>query len=298
MSSFQKILLNKQEKKWILEKRITRIFDNKETLIYPMGAERYLASILFKNNLDRYDLSQDIKNKAVLVIPGYGNSAFLFAEFGAKSVTVYDKDPVTIGWVKAFKKYYHYREFDQKQRPYPSIAELLQALTDWYPRRLKLPTKNGLIFLRWLFNPNALRRSYVFYMITLIQNAIKNKVGDQYEWEKPIQFYTGELKDIDKQSQFDTIFVPYLLGIQNGIENRKEVIQFIKQLVNLAPEGHIIITPTQNKKEFYIAGNQYFKMNDKLNLEDIPELSTLILNKDPNWFETQGLAVFGNRKFR
>ncbi len=108
--SAHETILSKQEKKWISERRVTRLSDNKEVQIYPMGAERYLSSILFENKKGRYNIKADIEGKDVLVIPGYGNSGLLFAHAGAKSVTVYDKDPVTIAWVKAFKKYYHYRE--------------------------------------------------------------------------------------------------------------------------------------------------------------------------------------------
>ena len=41
-------ILSKQEKKWISERRVTRLTDNKEVQIYPMGAEKYLSSVLFK----------------------------------------------------------------------------------------------------------------------------------------------------------------------------------------------------------------------------------------------------------
>src|SRR5580704_523236 len=101
-------ILSQQEKKWILERRITRLSDNKEVQIYPMGAERYLSSVLFnlknavesatsgyctdslrdcddstaffrfKNQKNDYAISTDIEGKDVLVIPGYGNSGFLF----------------------------------------------------------------------------------------------------------------------------------------------------------------------------------------------------------------------------
>lgn len=103
-------ILSKQEKKWISERRVTRLSDNKEVQIYPMGAERYLSTMLFENKKGRYNIKADIEGKDVLVIPGYGNSGFLFAHAGAKSITVYDKDPVTVAWIKAFRKYYHYRE--------------------------------------------------------------------------------------------------------------------------------------------------------------------------------------------
>lgn len=45
MSAYETIL-SKQEKTWILDRRITRLSDNKEVQIYPMGAERYLSSAL------------------------------------------------------------------------------------------------------------------------------------------------------------------------------------------------------------------------------------------------------------
>lgn len=99
------ISLSAQEIKWLSEQRVTRLTDNKEVQIYPMGAERYLSSRLSGHRNKQYDLRPDIENKDVLVIPGYGNSSFLLANAGAKSITVYDKDPVTITWMKAFKNF-------------------------------------------------------------------------------------------------------------------------------------------------------------------------------------------------
>lgn len=75
-------LLNKQEINWILEQRITRLTDNKEVLIYPMGAERYLSSALSGHEEERYNLHSEIKEKNVLIIPGYGNSAFYLLKQG------------------------------------------------------------------------------------------------------------------------------------------------------------------------------------------------------------------------
>ncbi len=100
-----------------------------------MGAERYLASVLIQPQQNKYSILNHIQDKKVLVIPGHGNNAFLFAQVGAKSVTVYDKDPVTIAWIKSFKQYYHYKESMG-----PSIGELLTALTAWYPPLITLPT--------------------------------------------------------------------------------------------------------------------------------------------------------------
>lgn len=293
-SDMNKTILNKQEKNWILEQRITRSSDQKEVLIYPMGAERYLSSVLFGEHHNRYDIKADIIGKNVLVIPGYGNSCFLFAQAGAKSITVYDKDPVTIAWIKAFKKYYHYREFSKAGTPYPSVGELLTALTRWYPPMLHLPSGRFTNTLLWALNPRLLRRNYIFYMLSLVRDAIKNKDQDQFEYEKNIQFHAGELKNLiqSKNKQiFDTAFVPYLLGVTNGIEKKNEIVSFIKQLIQLVPKGTILVSPTQNTKEFYILGQSYFITTGYSNLASIPGLEELVIKEDKEWFRTQGLAV-------
>ena len=283
--------LNKQEQQWILEQRILRLTDNQETLIYPMGAERYLASVLSGRTQRPYNILADINDKDILIISGYGNSAFLFAQSGAKSVTVYDKDPVTIAWVKAFKKYYHYQEHDNKGQTYPSIGDLLGALTAWYPPLLHLPKENYLNRIRWTLNPRSLRRTYIFYMLTVVQKAIREQVGNHFELEKPIQFHTGELHDISSKNRFDTAFIPYLLGVSNGIEREQEVVAFIKQLTSLV-KSHVLVTPSRSLKEFYISGKKYFNLENYSNLEDIPDLTKFIVNKDTTWFKTQGLVVF------
>ncbi|HHL3491540.1 TPA: ABC transporter permease [Legionella pneumophila] len=289
-------VLNKQEINWILEQRVTRFTDNKEVLIYPMGAERYLSSVLSGHEEDRYNLHNEIKEKNVLIIPGYGNSAFLFAHAGAKSILVYDKDPVTIAWVKAFKKYYHYREYNNNGKPYPSIGELLAALTRWYPPLLKLPSgviKNSVF---WVINPKLLRKSYIYYMLRLTQQAVQLRIQNEFELDHHIEFYAGELKHLIKShplKTFDTVFVPYLLGVQNGIEKEKDIVSFIKQLIQLVPSGHILVTPARSTKEFHLVGQSYFCTTGYSNIQAIPELKPYAITEDSIWFKTQGLAVFG-----
>lgn len=293
-------ILNEQEIKWLLDRRVTRLSDNKEVQIYPMGAERYLSSILFKNKKERYNIKADIEKKDVLVIPGFGNSAFLFAEAGAKSVTVYDKDPVTIAWVKAFKKYYHYREQGGgNDSCYPSIGEILTALTLWYPPLLNLPFGKYKHILFWAVNPNLLRRIYIHYMLSLICQAVKSNIQDSFELDKNIQFHAGTVNEIqtnNEKAAFDTIFVPYLLGVRNGIENEKDIVDFMDQLIKFVPQGHILVNPSRNTKEFYITGKQYFITAGYANIQAIPGLSAYFLKEDKYWFHTQGLAVFGVRK--
>lgn len=292
-------LLNKQEQNWILEQRITRLSDNKEVLIYPMGAERFLFSALSGKQNHHYAIKPHVENQDVLIIPGYGNSCFLFAEAGAKSITVYDKDPVTIAWVKAFKKYYHYREFDDSGTPYPSVGELMTALTLWYPPLLKLPSGRFTNPLFWTLHPKSLRRTYIYYMLALVRQAIQKNTTADFEYTKNIQFYAGELKQLFANSKnpiFDTVFVPYLLGVTNGIEKSKDIAEFIHQLLPLVPRGVILVTPSQNTKEFFVAGQSYFSTTEYPHLSAIPGLEHSVIAEDKYWFKTQGLTVFGKQE--
>ena len=289
----EKTKLSNQEINWLRENRITRISDKKEILIYPMGAERYLSLVLSGKKKGRYNISNDIINKNILIIPGYGNSAFLFANIGAKSITVYDKDPVTIAWIKASKKYYHYREYSKDQKPYPSIGEILTALTAWYPPLIKLPSQRFTNYISYLINPRALRRKYIFYMMSLVSNALKSKINHNFEFEHDIKFYVGEIKDI-KKSNFDTAFVPYLLGVTNGIEATNQIVDFMKQIIKIVPTGNVLVNPARSTKEFYITGQSYFKTSGYKNIIEIPELKSYVKDEDKYWFKTQGIAIFGN----
>ncbi|CAM2839801.1 ABC transporter permease [Legionella steigerwaltii] len=298
MSAYETIL-SKQEKKWILDRRITRLSDNKEVQIYPMGAERYLSSALAGNQKGRYDVRADIEGKNVLVIPGYGNSSFLFAQAGAKTITAYDKDPVTIAWMKAFKKYYLYREYDSQGNPLPSIGELFDALTCWYPPLVTLSSGKFTNFLAWLMFPNSLRRTYIHYMVVLVQHAIQSKKQSNFELDKNIEFYVGTIDKLlmsDKKQTFDTAFVPYLLGVENGIEKEKDIVCFIEQLTQIVPEGRILVSPSRDLKQYYMMGKSYFVTTGYADIQEIPALKNYIVGEDKSWFRTQGLAIFGVRR--
>lgn len=293
-----KITFSTQEKKWLCDHHTTRETDGKAALIYPMGAERFLSSKLFGNRKwqDSYDIRADIEGKDVLVIPGYGNSSFLFANAEAKSVTVYDKDPVTIAWMKAFKKYYHYRGDKKQKKDSPSIGELLDALTHWHPPSGILPAGKLRQILLRLFNPQALRRSYIFYMLLLVRQAIEKEPEEDFELNKDIQFYTGELQQLlEEQGNilFDTAFVPYLLGVENGIEETQGIVDFVERLIKIIPNGHILVTPSRSTKEFHITGKRYFVTTGYDSLSAIPELQKYVIKEDSRWFETQGLAILG-----
>jgi hypothetical protein len=283
-------MLSSQERQWLLDKRVYRATDNKEVQIYPMGAERYLSAVLKGQRARRYDIKAHVIDQTILVIPGFGTSAFLFAEAGAKSVTVYDKDPVTLAWMKAFKLYYHYREACH----YPSIGEVLDALMCWYPPILTLPTGKTANRLCWLFNPQWLRRTYIFYMIGLVQQALCASVKKTYELSASIEFHVGTVDDVLKTTTqtYDAAFVPYLLGVKNGIEAEADIVAFIKQLMVAVPQGPIFVNPSRNTKEFYVAGKHYFVTTPYRLIQAIPGLKPYFFVDDPRWFGTQGLAIF------
>lgn len=293
----KKTRLTQQEKNWIVEQRLTRLTDMAPCLIYPMGAERHLSTVLLEGNpLGQFDLHSKIAGKHLLIIPGYGNSAFLFAEAGAASITVIDKDPVTIAWMKAYKAYYHYRQPKEADgRVYPSVGELLSLLTCWYPPRVNLPFGQYKHWLYFMFAPQRLRRAYFFYMLSLIKQAVLEKAGSGYEWDKEIEFHVGELHqriDVLKQKQFDVAFVPYLLGVRHGIEDEHDIVKFMAQLSARVPQGLMVVTPTEHKKEFYVLGKRYFETTSYASLEDIPGLASYHLCSDKTWYDTQGLALF------
>jgi hypothetical protein len=281
-----KTQLNQQEITWIMEQRVKRLSDQHEVLIYPMGAERYLSAVLSGKEKGRYAIKEAVCGKQLLIIPGYANNAFLFAKAGAKSVTVYDKDPVTIAWLKAFKKYYHYREGN-----YPSVGELLTALTAWYPPCLTLPQQHYHSRILWLLNPQALRQTYLFYLLSLIRNAVQAQ-AKHLELEEDIQFHAGDISELSTtKKSFDMAYVPYLLGVQHGIENEQDIVQFMEQLLALV-KGPILITPCRHTKEFYCLGKRYFTTTAYAELKDIPALRSYLVAEDKTWFRTQGLSVF------
>ena len=91
---------------------------------------------------------------------------------------------------------------------------------------------------------------------------------------------------------FDTAYVPYLLGVRNGIEKEEDIVQFIEQLTLAVPKGPILVSPSRNTREFYMLGQRYFVTTGHSNIENIPKLRAYFSHKDKHWFKTQGLAVF------
>ncbi len=285
-------LVSQSERDWVLNRQVLRLTDNKEVQIYPMGAERFLSSCLKQQQLKFYPIQEAIRGKNILTIPAHGNSSFLFAQAGARSIHAYDQDPVTIAWMKVFKKYYHFRE----AKNLPSIGELLDALTQWYPPRLRLAQGNHLNWIKHALCPNALRRTYVHYLVHLAQTALKDKDSADYELEADLTFHTGSLQEIiHSGKEYDTAFIPYLLGVKNGIEQQSDVIDFIYNLIKQIPCGVILVTPSQTTRDFYLFGKRYLETLHGHNLSELKAIKKFLLQNDDRWFRAQGLAVFTSK---
>ncbi|VEB35962.1 ABC transporter permease [Legionella sainthelensi] len=118
---------------------------------------------------------------------------------------------------------------------------------------------------------------------------------------KKIQFHVGtvdEISIIQEKQSFHTVFIPYLLGVENGIENEKEIVQFLKKLIEIIPDGRIIVSPSKDVKDFHFFGKRYFVTTEYTNIYDIPGLKEYLLENDEHWFRSQGLAVFGQQQTR
>jgi hypothetical protein len=201
--------------------------------------------------------------------------------------------------MKAFKKYYHYREFDLHGNPQASIGELFTALTYWYPSLVKLPRGKLAHALFWILHPNSLRRAYIHYLVVLVQKAIQTQTQDNFELNQKIEFHVGTVDTIiTAQQEFNTVFVPYLLGVENGIEHEKDIVHFINELIKIVPDGRIIVTPARDSKDFYLIGKRYLVTTSYANIGDIADLKAYLLEEDKYWFRNQGLAIFGSQKTR
>jgi hypothetical protein len=133
-------------------------------------------------------------------------------------------------------------------------------------------------------------------MLLLVRQAIENDPKENFELDKNIVFYCGEIQQLlreHKNKFFDTVFVPYLLGVENGIEARQDIIHFVEQLIQVVPHGYILITPSRSNKEFRITGKRFFVTTGYASIQAIPELQKYIVREDPHWLETQGLVILG-----
>jgi hypothetical protein len=246
--------LTEEEKSWILKRNLTRM-DGEDVILRPWGAEQARRRSLFEDSPS--SIREYFNGKDVLVIPGYANNGFLLAEQGgASSVTVYDKDPVTIAWLKAIKQYYHW------------------------------PLDNGRSIGEAFVQGANVSKDY---FILAIQKAVQGADPERFAWDKSIEFYVGDVDRVLKDQNgraFDTVFVPYLLGVNRGVENEADITYFVEQLIKIAPAGKMLVTPSGDRPYVYSYVPRGFF------IKDLPVLSRYFVGGAHQWHGSFGMAVF------
>ena len=230
--------------------------DGGEVLISPSGAERQISEFFRLDNLSKTAndiakilLENCIKNKKVLVVPGYSTNPFLFRLLEAKEVVAADADPVSIECQKLIRDYFYH----------DSIGEILMSQA-WYPtidscfevfKKLQLPKGDG---GRKQREEDILSRLRKIIIDSPPLNPLNN-----------IDFICASLgtkhKEVDSISkffptgcEFDFIYVPYLLGIQKGIEDKESIKKAFEELWLLAKnDARIMITPFSNSADDHIS---------------------------------------------
>jgi len=231
--------------------------DGGDVLLQPFSSELDLYARLQARHPDfvndkkiKEKLDLEIKDKNVLVIPGYSINGFILAEEGAKSVTVYDADPNTIAWLKAIKKFWHHREL-KSGHVMLSVGEAFMANAD-------LNTTSKLSATGRL--PKALTTTG--YMVKLIKQAIDIYYSDPQkrsekgilstELNRNITFRKGKVEKISRdlalREPYDFVFIPWLLGEEQELRKEKSrVLRVLRQIRQVSsPDVRIMITPSDS----------------------------------------------------
>lgn len=239
------------ERVWIRSRELKRK-DGGAVLIAPMGSEIDLVERLdlsggglsFRGPL--YDVISAVKDKDVWVIPGFSSNGFLMANAGARSVTVFDNDPVTIAWLKAVYKYFRYIPDGKKG----SIGEIFMHKPD-------MILEYGSDLTRG--------QSIEEYLISMIREAERKDdkgelSGRDLAFEKTMEFKVRDIKTLVAGSErTDVIFCPWLLGLENGIKEPEEIQEIIEGLARRAT-NFVMITPLKTG---------YFQSGFPVNVEKI-----------------------------
>lgn len=164
-------------------------------------------------------VSSHIRGQKVVIIPAYGPMPFLFSMLGAQEVIGFDADPITCTWQQAITDY-----FDDPLVGHNFIAGL-QGLAS----ELGLPD-----------------------IIALVRNNVQS--GKSTCCMENIQFRQGILgsktqnNNLSILEQLRTrdivpsfIYVPFLLGVKNGVETDEEVTKALEELWLMGKDGTVVM---------------------------------------------------------
>ncbi len=230
-SAIERSTLSAQERHEVISNKQLRK-DGEPVLFFPNGMEK-----VFISALRRSQFPVAVKDKDILVVPGFGMYGFALALFHAKSIVVVEKDPTTIAWLKAVRRYFGYR----RETSRVTVGEIAIS-DDETSLKEKLP-------------PGESRQQALFKSL---EEAIKGNAPMSEAFQKaPIYFQVSDIENLSSQAQhqgrYDTVIVPMLLGVEHGVESSHEAFQIVRNLLSvLKPGGKIMILPVRNPKGAFL----------------------------------------------
>ena len=173
------------------------------------------------------------EDSRVLLVPAYGVVAFIFPTLGVKSVTAVEIDPTTLAWQKAISDFYY---CDEIQKEIPDVL----GLRDKSIYR-NIPAYNATFsiydslrqFLVEGREPNPLTGS------TFIRAALGTS---------PVKGVGNLATTFGPTEKFDFAVVPYLLGLENGLESDQAIMAGLADLAAVLEDGaKVVIAPFADK---------------------------------------------------
>lgn len=144
-----------------------------------------------------------------LVLPAYTYLPFLIKSLGADMVCGVDIDPVTIAWLKAVALYYNHNSIGERFLALTAISDISGLIMDIQDAMFREDVKPVPI------------------------NGVQLEQKDALE---AVRSYT--------ENSFDIVFIPPLIGVENGINNTADIKDLVENIIRIcAPGGRLIITP-------------------------------------------------------
>jgi len=239
--------LSAQERAYVVNFNLKRATDNNTVLLHTDPDVMEFTEMIMRSEKGwghaelRDILENHIKGKRVLIVPAYQNLAFLFALLGAKQICAVDLDPVTIAWLKAIRNnFYH----DNLGEAYMNLSAFpdYDAEVSAVHRIKGLIRRNGLV--------GALNEQ-TFFQAALANIVLADPVPQPLANVAFYQASLGPKQGAERVTTalsglegFDLIFVPWILGIKNGITDPVAIQEAYEDIYALAkPGAKVMITP-------------------------------------------------------
>lgn len=228
--------------------------DRGPIILAPFGLEWAVSSFFreayhlpFMNPIAHEIKEKYIKGKRVLVVPAYSTNPYILKAVGAREVVGLDADEATVEWQRAIQQYFGQDEIGQDYLALANYPDnkASHRLDEKYKKYLE--PHHGINFEKGFRDK--------------IQTVIsQNKPTSPLQGVRFIQAGLGvskgsKIPDVlsvipEAKRNFDFLFVPYLLGVKNGIESEQEVRKTLDELWELGHDGSaVMITPFSNTEE-------------------------------------------------